>query len=90
MIDILSKKADLLCIDQTSLIMDYLNRELNSETKTAFEVHLSGCPECLAILNTYRKTILKVQSLCKNTPARMNLSVRLLIGEKITTQSYPQ
>ena len=52
-----SKKADLTCKDATDLIFDYLSRELDSETTAEFEEHLSKCPDCVAFLNTYKKTI---------------------------------
>jgi len=90
MSDAVVEKYDLLCKDEASLIVDYLNGEFNSETNIAFEMHLSVCPDCVALLNTYKKTIFKVRSLCKNTPAKMTLSVQLSIEKKITKHLYPQ
>ena len=52
-----------LCERVTSLIADYLNGELDAETRAAFEAHLTVCDSCTAFLNTYRKTVRAVQSL---------------------------
>ncbi len=45
------------CRDATSLILEFLSGELSPETKSEFEKHLQICPDCVAFLNTYRKTI---------------------------------
>lgn len=45
------------CKKATSLILDYLSEELDSETNQSFEDHLSECPDCVAFLNTYKKTM---------------------------------
>lgn len=59
------KKNDLTCKDATDLILDYLSRELDSETTAEFEEHLSKCPDCVAFLNTYKKTIQLTKSFLK-------------------------
>ncbi len=45
------------CRDATNLILDFLSGELSPETKAEFEKHLGICPDCVAFLNTYKKTI---------------------------------
>ncbi len=59
------KKNDLTCKSATDLILDYLSRELNSETTAEFEEHLSKCPDCVAFLNTYKKTLQLTKSFLK-------------------------
>jgi anti-sigma factor RsiW len=83
MSDAVAEKYDTLCKDEALLIVDYLNGEFNSETNTAFEMHLSVCPDCVALLNTYRKTIFTVKSLYKNIPADLKKNVQRLMKEKI-------
>src|SRR3990172_5269179 len=51
-----SKKVDT-CKRATSLIWDYLTGELDPEMAISFEDHLSKCSDCMAFLNTYKKTI---------------------------------
>ena len=50
------KKVDT-CRDATGLLLDYINGELERETDIEFEKHLEICPDCVAFLNTYKKTI---------------------------------
>lgn len=45
------------CKDATSLLLEFMSGELSPETKTEFEKHLEVCPDCVAFLNTYRKTV---------------------------------
>ncbi|MEW6143414.1 MAG: zf-HC2 domain-containing protein [Thermodesulfobacteriota bacterium] len=45
------------CKDATSLILEFLSGELSPETGSEFEKHLQICPDCVAFLNTYKKTI---------------------------------
>jgi anti-sigma factor RsiW len=45
------------CREFADFMADYLARELAPETITAFEYHLSICPNCQAYLSNYRDTI---------------------------------
>ncbi len=45
------------CRDATNLILDFLSGELGPETKAEFEKHLEICQDCVAFLNTYKKTM---------------------------------
>jgi len=50
-------KTAITCRDATDLLLDFINGELNPEINTEFEKHLRVCPDCVAFLNTYKKTI---------------------------------
>ncbi|MGH7799778.1 MAG: anti-sigma factor family protein [Thermodesulfobacteriota bacterium] len=56
-----SKEVDT-CKRETSLISDYLTGELDTETTLAFEEQLCKCSDCIAFLNTYKKTIQNTRS----------------------------
>ena len=62
-------RRQLSCKNEVSLIADYLAANLTPYAKQAFDAHLKACPDCVAFLQTYRKTIeitgafLKLQSL---------------------------
>jgi hypothetical protein len=45
------------CKQIATLVFDYLNDTLESCVKRAFMEHLAICPDCVAFLNTYRKTV---------------------------------
>jgi anti-sigma factor RsiW len=79
-----SKKIDMTCKQVTSLIMDYLNGELDPETTLAFEKHLNGCSDCVAFLNTYEKTTEATRSLRhEDIPAEVEKRVRQFLQEQI-------
>jgi hypothetical protein len=50
-------KRDLSCNQAVSFIDDYLAASLDAQLSKAFDAHLSACPDCVAFLATYRKTI---------------------------------
>lgn len=80
----LSNEAEITCERVASLIMDYLNGELGRETTLAFEEHLSFCPDCVAFLNTYKKTIQSTQSLrYEDIPPETEKRVREFIQKKV-------
>jgi predicted anti-sigma-YlaC factor YlaD len=58
-----NRRVAVTCEQLTAFIADYLAGELNPETTLAFEEHLSGCSDCTAFSNTYRRTIDVVRSL---------------------------
>jgi anti-sigma factor RsiW len=67
----------LTCEQVVGFIADYLTGALDPETTAAFGVHLRGCDDCVAFLNTYQRTIAAVQSLrFDDTPAEMEARVR--------------
>jgi anti-sigma factor RsiW len=35
----------------------YLSGEVSESERSEFEYHLSGCPSCVAYMNTYKQTI---------------------------------
>jgi anti-sigma factor RsiW len=67
---------DLTCKQEIAFIDDYLAASLDSELSRAFDAHLSACPDCVAFLATYRKTVeitghfLRLQS-AKQKPRRL-------------------
>ena len=67
------------CAAETSLIGDYLSDSLDSLQRQAFEAHLQACPDCLAFLATYKKTIAVTRTFlsgCTRQPPRtLNLGV---------------
>ena len=52
-----TRQEPVTCKGATSLIDNYLNGGLAPRVKLLFEDHLRACPDCVAFLNTYRKTL---------------------------------
>ena len=46
----------LTCRDVIGMLADYLESALPPETVRAFDEHLDACQECVAYLNTYKRT----------------------------------
>jgi anti-sigma factor RsiW len=47
----------LTCREFADFLMDYLSDELSTESRAAFEYHLSVCTNCQRYLASYRETI---------------------------------
>jgi anti-sigma factor RsiW len=58
-----SKLDPVTCRRVTALIAEYLNEELDRRTTARLEAHLRGCDDCIAFLNTYRKSVEAVRRL---------------------------
>jgi hypothetical protein len=58
----LGRLSQKTCKEITELISDYLNNHLEARLKRQFEQHLRICPDCVAFLKTFRKTIFAVRS----------------------------
>ena len=70
---LLSKKT---CKQITDLVANYLNDNLAPRVKRQFVEHLKICPDCVAFLNTYRKTIAVGHSLgAENMPENVRRNI---------------
>ena len=79
-----SKNAKITCQRITALILDYVTGELDAETALAFKAHLLECPDCIAFIRTYQKTVHAAQSLrYESIPLEMRKRVRQFLREKI-------
>lgn len=84
-----TRKADVTCRQITALILDYVSGELDAETTLAFKAHLRTCPDCIAFLSTYQKTIQAAQSLRhESIPSEMRRRVRQFLRSRI--QGFPR
>jgi anti-sigma factor RsiW len=49
-------KFRVACVDGVEILMDYLEGALPAADREAVEVHVSGCPRCVAFIESYRQT----------------------------------
>ncbi|MGH7369315.1 MAG: anti-sigma factor family protein [Candidatus Methylomirabilaceae bacterium] len=69
----------------TSLILDYLSGEMEAGTRSDFVRHLRDCPDCVAFLATYEKTVEATRSLrYGDIPSEMRQRVRHFLRERIS------
>ena len=52
----------------TDRLSDYLDGELNAAERAELEEHLSGCAECLAVLELLRQVVARAQGLEDRAP----------------------
>lgn len=77
-------KVGLTCEQVTSLILNYVRGELHPGTALALKAHLRECPDCVAFLTTYKKTIQATNSLRYETiPPTMRKRVRQFLQKSI-------
>lgn len=80
---IVGRADSAICREITNLLLDYMAGELDPETVAAFEAHLRLCPDCVAFLNTYKKTVRAIRSLrYKSIPAELERRVRRFLRER--------
>jgi anti-sigma factor RsiW len=70
-------RPDHTCKDEVGLIADYLAGALKPPVLAAFEQHLAQCPDCMAFVKTYKKTMETTRSLLKMASLKLTpLSLR--------------
>ncbi len=73
------------CKEMVDLIMDYLDGSLDSVTSEGFDMHIDGCIDCHAFLNTYRKTASLMNKLsCKEIPEELRTRISNFLRERGT------
>lgn len=50
------------CKEIAELVSDYLHDNLEARLRRQFEAHLEICPDCVAFLKTFRKTVSVMRS----------------------------
>jgi anti-sigma factor RsiW len=61
------------CKQIADLVFNYINDTLSPRVKRDFNQHLTICPDCVAFLNTYRKTVAVTRSVrAEEIPAKVS------------------
>ena len=81
---IVGRAQSAICREITDLLVDYMTGELDPGTLSAFEEHLALCPDCVAFLNTYTKTVQVTRSLrYESIPPQLRKRVREFVHQRI-------
>lgn len=76
-------KDTIPCREIANLIMDYLDGSLDSGTSKYFDMHMEGCTDCHAFLNTYKKTLsLSLRLSCAMIPVELKNRLSTLLRKK--------
>ena len=78
------------CKQIVKLLSDYIDGECISSDRILIESHLADCPDCIAFVNTFRKSISMAKSL-KYVDIPEDLRVRLhrVLEHKIRLEGTP-
>lgn len=80
---IVGRAQSAICREVTDLLLDYMTGELDPETVSAFDDHLRLCPDCVAFLNTYKKTVQVTRSLrYESIPTELEGRVRRFLRDR--------
>lgn len=83
-----SRRVGLTCQQVTDMVLNYVRGELHPGTTSALKAHLRECPDCIAFLATYKKTIQATNSLrYEAIPPAMRKRVRDFLRTKSTGAS---
>jgi anti-sigma factor RsiW len=47
---------EIVCRSGVELLMEYMEGELAPDVRAAIDVHVAGCPRCVAFIASYRET----------------------------------
>ncbi|MGB7293283.1 MAG: zf-HC2 domain-containing protein [Thermodesulfobacteriota bacterium] len=76
------RQFELDCKKATALIQDYITGELEPDIASELEKHLSICPDCVAFLNTYKKTTDLVNSFYNKRPQTLKEGLKKSLRAK--------
>jgi anti-sigma factor RsiW len=49
-------KAEMVCVDGVTFLIDYMEDMLAPDTRRAIDAHLARCPRCVAFVKSYAET----------------------------------
>jgi anti-sigma factor RsiW len=85
-----SRRTEISCKTATAVVTDYVEGSLKPNLNRAFEQHLQACPDCVAFLNTYKKTVQLARSFLSRDFSEPNLTrVRKSLNRKLQTERRP-
>ncbi len=72
------------CDEVIQLLTDYVDGELESESRSELDVHFSQCPECVHFMETFRFTIEKTGEFrCEDIPDEVSLKLHEFLDKRI-------
>jgi anti-sigma factor RsiW len=81
-------KADLVCVDGVSFLIDYLEDALAPDTRRAIDAHLARCPRCVAFVKSYAETPRIIREATRTVlPAALGKRVRRFLQDKLRDPS---
>jgi len=71
------------CESLVKFTIDYLDETLAPDVVKEFDLHINGCTDCHAFLNTYRKTVSLISNLsCKEIPEELKTRISYFLRKQ--------
>jgi anti-sigma factor RsiW len=78
------------CREVVKLLSDYIDGECTSEMDALIEGHLADCPNCIAFVNTLRKSVSMTRALAyEDIPKELNARLHRVLGRRIPMEDLP-
>ena len=75
---------EVSCEELNQLLIDYVDGTLSSDDHTRLEAHFTDCPNCLAMMKTYRETIAFCRELFSHSmPFEIRTRLSRFLDEKL-------
>lgn len=75
------------CQELLEVLLDYVNGELLLESRTTVDIHISGCPHCGLLVQSYVHTVRFAKALPKcKLPAAFEAKLRAVLEPEFTNE----
>lgn len=72
------------CKEVVKLLSDYIEGECSPEVETLIDAHLADCPDCIAFVNTFRKSMAMTKALnYSDIPDDVRVRLRRVLGRQL-------
>lgn len=79
------------CREVVKLLSDYIDGECTSEMDALIEAHLVDCPNCIAFVNTLRKSVSMTRALAyEDIPNDLSARLHRVLGRRIPMDELPR
>ena len=76
------------CKQIAEIVYGYLNNKLGSGVKRDFERHLRACPDCVAFLRTYQRTVAATKAVrVDDLPANVRANILAFLRKRVPSVS---
>ncbi|MDZ4803784.1 MAG: zf-HC2 domain-containing protein [Candidatus Eisenbacteria bacterium] len=74
------------CDDVIQLLTEYVDSELEPDTKALLESHFGACPACDQFLKSFRRTVeLTGEFRCEDIPEEVSIRLHSFLEERLRT-----
>lgn len=84
------QEAKYGCQEVVDLLSDYIDGECSKNEEALIKAHLSDCSDCIAFVNTFRKSLVMTRALdCSDIPKELQIRLQRVLERKIPMEDSP-